>query len=455
MTLKELREKRKAVEAKRIAAKAAIDALIAESDRAEGVMSAEQSVQLETLEADYEAAKNSVAALDRAIARESHPATATPVVPGRRAATEDTEFEAETITAGKPNFEDDPKKGFKSHREFFTSVMKHPAHAPASDARDERLRFLAAIGSDEQSTFSDSYGGFLVPEGMTQGGVLTTDPDSDPLAALTTKVPMSAVSVKFDYRVDKTHTTSVSGGLQWYRREEAGAATASRMQLAKFDLRAHSLMGLNYSTEELLTDSPQSIIALIEAGFRTELGSTLLSERLNGTGVGEFQGINNCAAKVDVSKETGQAAATIVYANVIKMYARCWGKNSAVWLANHDCLPQLMQLSQVVGVGGAIVWQPSAREGEPSLLLGRPIYFNEHLNTCGTVGDLLLVNPTQYLEGTYQPLQSAESIHVRFVNHERAFKFWLRNAGACWWDAPLTPKNGATLSPFVRLATRA
>ena len=74
----------------------------------------------------------------------------------------------------------------------------------------------------------------------------------------------------------------------------------------------------------------------------------------------------------------------------------------------------------------------------------------------GDTGDILLVNPTQYLDGLYQPLQSAESLHVRFDSHERAFKFWLRNDGKCWWRAALTPKNSAsTLSPFVKLDARA
>ena len=53
-------------------------------------------------------------------------------------------------------------------------------------------------------------------------------------------------------------------------------------------------------------------------------------------------------------------------------------------------------------------------------------------------------------------MASAESIHVRFLTHGRSLKFWLRNAGMPWWNAPLTPKKGTnTLSPFVTLAERA
>jgi len=131
-----------------------------------------------------------------------------------------------------------------------------------------------------------------------------------------------------------------------------------------------------------------------------------------------------------------------------------YGYGNAIWIANHDTLPQLMLLNQSVGTGGAPLWQPSAREDHPDTLLGRPLFFSEHMQTLGTAGDILCGDWSQYLEGTLQGLQSAESIHVRFAEHERAFKFWLRNAGACWWRAALTPNVGSTLSPFVRVATR-
>ena len=138
------------------------------------------------------------------------------------------------------------------------------------------------------------------------------------------------------------------------------------------------------------------------------------------------------------------------------MRARCWGYGNAVWLANYDTMPQFALMSLSVGTGGLPVFMPSAREDVPDMFLGRPIIFTEYCKTLGTVGDVILINAGEYLEGIYQPLQSAESMHVRFLNHERAFKFWTRNAGWPWWKSALTPRNGSnTLSPFVVTATRA
>lgn len=341
-------------------------------------------------------------------------------------------------------------RGFKSHREFLLSVMD----AGRGVAFDNRLRPLLAVGSDEARNISDPAGGFLTPEGFSPS-VLQIDPWGDPMGGLTTKIPMQFPTIRMPCRVDKNHSTSVSGGLTVTRRPETVAGTPSQMTFERVVMEAHELFGLSYTTEEILTDSPQSFIAILQAGFSDQFTYHLINERLNGTGIGEFMGIMNSPCLVSVAKETGQVAATIVKENIDKMRARCWRYGRAVWMANHDCLPQLKSLAQIVGVGGAPVPYLGIDSDGNATLDGRPLIITEYCKTVGTQGDLVLGVWSEYLEGTYQPLMSAESIHVRFVNHERAFKFWLRNAGQPWWKSALTPKNSSnTLSPFVVLDTR-
>jgi HK97 family phage major capsid protein len=370
------------------------------------------------------------------------------VAPQRRGS-----LSAAAPSSTKPQWLSDPKKGFTDHRDFLMTVMDASVRGYTDDAR---LKYLSA-GSDEQSTVADPYGGFLVPEGFSPN-VMKVMAEMDPIATYgnITKIPMTNAVVPINARVDKNHTSSVSGGFTVGRRSETQTGTSSRQQYEQVVLNAQSLFGIAYATEELLARSPVSFAAIIEAGFRDEFPAKKIDERLNGTGTGQFEGVINCPATVSVSKETGQAAATILYENVIKMRSRCWGYAQAIWLANHDCLPQLMLMNQSIGTGGNAVWQPSARDGEPDRLFGRPIFFTEFTKTVGTVGDIVLGNWTQYLEGTLTPMQSAESMHVRFENHERTFKFWEENDGRCWWRSALTPKNSTTtLSPFVTLATRA
>lgn len=359
---------------------------------------------------------------------------------------------ANTHITAKLASEDDPQRGFKSHREFFKAVLDHSS----GKRMDEKLKPLhqATAGSDEAGSYSDPYGGFLVPAGFSPN-LLSVMAESDPIGALTTKIPMESPTVSIPARTDKTHTTSVSGGLRVYRRAEADTVGSSRQEFEQVVLNATSLMGIAYATEEILARSPISFIALLEAGFRDEFTAKLLDERLNGTGAGMMEGVINAPGTVSVAKETGQNAATITKENIDKMRARCWRYGDAVWLYNHDCLPQLRSLVQDVGTGGVPVSYFSVDANGNSTLDGRPAFATEFTKTLGTTGDLVLGVWSQYLEGMLTGMNQAESMHVRFVNHERTFKFWMENDGRCWWRSALTPRNSsATLSPFVKLDTR-
>ena len=366
----------------------------------------------------------------------------------------------------------DGNHGFKNPREFLFTVMKAyqtqgefdprliNLYEPNLEAIKNGETVRKAVGSDEARTISDPYGGFLVPVTFTPE-LLKIDPEEDPIGGRTQKIPMASPIVKIPARTDKDHTTSVSGGLIVTREPETVAFPSSQMQLEQVTMEAHMLTGLSYASENLLRDSPISFAAILSAGFSDQFVYHLVNERLFGTGVGQFLGIvtaldaSGLGPTVSVAKETGQVANTIVFENVVNMRSRCWKYNQAVWLANHDAYPQLSSLKLNIGTAGTAMYTPSLREDRPDLLLGRPIFYTEYCKTIGTQGDLILANWSQYLEGTYQPMANEESVHVRFVNHERTFKFWMRNAGAPWWKTALTPKNSTNkLSPFVVLDTR-
>lgn len=406
----------------------------------------------EEQEKEWETFQSDLAEVDAAIAREEElqeiERSMTPVADGNQ----DTQDEAD-LRIGNPRQAslDDPMKGFKSPREFFQSVIA----ASTGSRLDERLAPLQAAGSDEHSTQNDAYGGFLVPEAMSPD-FLTTDPEPDPLLGRLQNIPMDAPVVKIPARVDKNHSTSVSGGLSVSRRMETGTGTSSRMQTEQVRLEAQSLFGLTYVTEELLTDSPRSLAALLDRGFRDEFTSHMIDERINGTGAGEHLGILNSPCLISVAKEAAQAADTINGTNIVKMRSRCWHYSNAIWLANPDVYEQLVSVHIAGTNADVFLFNPSRGTDVPDMLLGRPIIFTEYAKTLGDQGDLILGVWSEYLDGVYQPLNSAESVHVRFLNHERTFKLWTRNAGAPWWKTALTPKNSSqTLSPFVVLDERA
>lgn len=354
--------------------------------------------------------------------------------------------------------EERPNAGFKTGREFLMAVIDDGL----GKRRDPRLHPLwqrgdgmqAAAGTDEQSEGAAGYGGFAVPTEFLPT-MLQVQPEPDPVSSRVTMLPMGSNTLEILARTDKNHTSSVSGGITVTRRAETNSASDSRMEMERVTLNARKLTGLVYVTDELIQDSAISIPALIQQAMADEFTSKLLRERLTGTGVGEFTGVIGHVATVNQAAETGQAATTIVAENVIKMRSRCWGYGDAIWLANHDTIPQLFQLQIAVGTGGVPLYMPSVREDMPDVLLGRPIFFSEYTKTLGTSGDLVLGNWSQYVEGVRQTMDAAVSAHVRFVNSEQTFRFTMRNDAKPWWRSTLTPNQSTTtLSPFVTLATR-
>lgn len=358
------------------------------------------------------------------------------------------------ITRIEDQWMKDPCVGYDSPTQYLTEVMK------VGEGRMDmspQLRFLAAAGTDEHSTNKEVHGGFLVPEGF-RPEVMSVDPEIDPTSSLVTRVPMAVDIVNIPARTDKDHSSSVSGGLAVYRRSETQSVNSSRMNLENVRLEASALMGLSYASEELLERSAVSFIALLEAGFRDEFSSKQFQERLTGVGAGSPVGILNAACTVTVAKEGGQSADTILGANIMKMRQRAWRYGRSIWMANHDTYPQISQAHISLTNDDVPLFVPGNGVDVPDTLLGRPIYFTEYCETLGDKGDIILADWSQYLWGTLggEGVNMAESMHVRFVNHERTFKFYTYNTGAPWWASPLTPKNSSTtLSPFVTLAARA
>ncbi len=100
-------------------------------------------------------------------------------------------------------------------------------------------------------------------------------------------------------------------------------------------------------------------------------------------------GVLNDPALIIVTKESGQAAKTIVYENIINLFSRLHPAcvNNAVWVVNSTAIPQLLTLNMVVGTGGVAV--PVLNESNGTYrMLGRPVRFTEKVPSVGTVGDI-------------------------------------------------------------------
>ena len=256
-------------------------------------------------------------------------------------------------------------------------------------------------------------------------------------------------------------TGSRWGGVQVYWGAEADAATAKKPSFRVMELELKELIGLAYVTNRLLNDA-SALEAVFLQAFSEEMTFMKEDARINGTGAGQPKGIlstTGASATIEVVAEVGQGAATIVYENIQKMWARMWARSrsKAVWLINQDVEPELNNMILDAGVGGHPVYLPPGglSVAPYGTLMGRPVIPVEYCQTVGTAGDIILWDPTQYVEIVKGGMQADQSIHVRFTTNENTFRFITRIDGQPLWNSALTPFKGSnTLSPQVTLATR-
>lgn len=346
------------------------------------------------------------------------------------------------------------RDSFASSGEFYQAVIL--AGTPGGPV-DPRLSTRAATGLSE-SVPSD--GGFLV-ESQMANEILKNVWGSGLILPRISKVTLSGNKngMKFN-GLDETSRVdgSRAGGIRSYWAEEAEEKTASKPKFRQIDLSLKKLIGLCYATDELLGDA-NALAQVVNEGFQDEFEFKITDAIINGTGAGQPLGILNAGCVVSVSIEAGQTADTIVYENVLKMWARLMASSrpNAIWVINQDCEPQLHQMSIGVGTAGQPVYLPPGGVSTTpySTLFGRPVVPIEQCQTVGTTGDIMLCDFSKYKAIDKGGMQSDVSIHVRFIYDESVFRFVYRFDGEPVLSSAITPYKGTnTLSHFVKLNSR-
>lgn len=361
--------------------------------------------------------------------------------------------------------DDDRKGGFKSLSQFANHVYR----AGKSGFRNITPELVAwekaaqekAAGSPSMTEGDSEAGGYLIPDEFRQDLMIAVEQRNEILPRCM-QIPMGATTVRIPYVNGFDESGGlVYGGIQWKWLDEEAQKTATKPKIGRITLTLKKIAGLAYASDELLEDSPQSMENILKNGFRDGLNFQLNNVCLRGTGAGQPLGILNAPCLVSVAKETGQAAATIQFENIVKMFARNADPGNAIWMTNQDTLPQLATMNLAIGTGGAPVWLPAggAAERPYNTLLGRPLFFNKHCATLGTVGDIVLCDWSQYLIGQKAGQGAGgkfdTSIHIKFDYDQTCFRFVFRIDGHPWWVSALTPPQSSdTLSPFTAIATR-
>ena len=325
---------------------------------------------------------------------------------------------------------------------------------------DNRLIFQNAASGANETVGSE--GGFLLEtefiSGMQDAMMAETQ-----VANRIRKIPIANNTNRLRaLGIDETSRANGSrwGGVQAYWQAEAGTVTANKPAFREIDIKLEKLMALCYVTDELLQDA-SAIEVIVRQAYADEMSFKLDDSIINGTGAGMPLGILNAPALVSVGKETGQAADTVVYENVLKMWARMPARyrQTAVWYINQEIEPQLFTMTLVIGTSGVPVYLPSsgAAGAQYGSLFNRPVIPIEQCSKLGDKGDIILADPSQYIGIEKANLKTDASIHVRFVYDESVFRFIYRFNGAPYRTSAITPfkaNTGFTLSPFVTVDAR-
>lgn len=345
----------------------------------------------------------------------------------------------------------------------YCQAIRYQNSKQTGPGKAELMRKLGLVEAFQNSFSSEDpgAGGFLIPEAM-RAELFMLALEQSVVRSRATVIPMSTLSTRIPAVDDTSHVSSVMGGVTFAWTEEAATITESQATFESIQLVAKKLAGYFSVPNELLNDAPafsgffdskvpQGLAWFEDKAFMTE------------TGAGTPQGYINCPASVQVAAESGQTTQTVVWENVVKMYARMLptSLSSAVWIVAPDVFPQLATMALSVGTGGGPVWiggygNSSGADTPPAMILGRPVIVSEKAPALGTTGDISFVDLSYYLIGDRQGVEVAASDQFLFSQDKTAFRLIERVDGRPWLQSALTPANGSsnTLSAFVQLASR-
>lgn len=299
-----------------------------------------------------------------------------------------------------------------------------------------------------------SDGGFLVPVEYAKQ-IHNVSLENEVIMPRAFVQPMISNEIKIPAMSIGNHATSLYGGFTASYVAEAGTISEADPKVRSMDLQAKKLTGLLRFSSELAADIPggeNQIIQICGKGLSWYRDKAFIK----GSGSGEPLGILNSDCLIEVAKETGQTTDTICYENLTKMMSRLYAGSfgNSVWICHQSTIPQLLQLSLAVGVGGSAIPVMTESNGQFKILT-RPVIFTEKTEKLGDMGDIILADLSQYVVGLRSEMRFDVSIHVHFATDEMLARLIERHDGMPLWDSALTLEDGTTtVSPFVTLAAR-
>ncbi len=332
---------------------------------------------------------------------------------------------------------------FRDFGDFLQAVRWNPGD-PALKRRE------MPVGSEKRvlTMGVGGGGGFLVPDQFSPV-LRQIDPQRAIIRPRANVIPAgdppdAAITMP---ALDQSNALGVYSGVTVTWIAEGALKPESEPHFKEIKLEPKEVAAHTHVTDKLLRNSAAAG-AIVSTLLRNAINGAEDQAFLNGPGVGRPWGFVNHPATIAIVR-TG--AGTVVYADLVAMYARALFGGPMAWIASPTILPQLM-IMVGPGAGAPLVWQPNAREGAPGTMLGLPVLLNQRSPVLGARGDLALVDLDYYLIKDGSGISVAASEHPLFTQNQTIIKAFWNVDGQPWLTTPLLLEDGVTTaSPFVVL----
>lgn len=334
-------------------------------------------------------------------------------------------------------------KNIKSFGDYLVAVRRGDVK------RLEEVYEVKALSEDAGGS-----GGYTVPEQYeprllevaAQNSQIVAQLDPMPVTSPTGKMP--ALDMFFTPTAGDGQT-AFAGGLNASTIAEGGAYSSSDPGFELVEWRINKIGFKTTVSNELMSDSPISMEALLTRLAGIAIGAKTERHVLRGTGAGEPLGIINAPATVSQSAASSNTFAYVDASNMISKHLAT--SNKVFWLMHKSTIPDITRFE--VGTGGA-VWIANVSSGMGSMpLLGYNIIFSEHLPKADSSGHVILADLGAYLLFVKGGISVAYSEHADFGNGNVVWRFDRRLDGQPWMKAAVTdanPGGSYTTSPFVQ-----
>lgn len=269
-------------------------------------------------------------------------------------------------------------------------------------------KVMNAVGTGSSSA------GYLVPEDLYNEIVRIMYEE----AAMMELGHVITTKTLTDIPIDSTAVTA-------YWIDEAGAFTESSPTVTRIQLGANKVGALVKVSEELLADSAFNVEEYLTGLAGVALARSAENEFINGTVSGRPTGIIGSATQALTSSVTN----SFNYANIMSLFTSVktpYAKNGS-FLVNRATLGTIMTLQDGAS---QYIFQPAYGNGQPDLLLGRPLKTSEYMPALTTGAKGILFGDFNHYKIGLRGGMSVQRLNELYAgNGQVGFRFFTRMDG--------------------------